>query len=278
MDNQKKLWNLLAIIMVAMLSIGLSSCGDDDDDDKDGGNSDLVGYWVKEAHLNNPARNGSGGTVTSYGYQFLSNGTVYVFQLHHTGLSSRYSYAEANTSWERLTERNGVSFYINPDKKLKTYRRVGNEVYIDITDNPTIMSMIGSDRMEAISLDGWAEGTYIRVNSSTNNNNNNNNNNITNNEDDNSKYDIVGIWKGSIQHSYGKETIVLTITRDEKLSFTQTVEGKEPYNGQGTWEYNQSKQMWYFLTSYSVVSGDYSFVGQQLVHRDWDDTWIYTKQ
>ena len=162
MVKQKKLWNLLAIIMVAMLGFGLSSCGDDDDD-KGGSNSDLVGYWVKEAHLNNPARNGSGGTVTSYGYQFLSNGTVYVFQLHHTGLGSRYSYAEANTSWEKLTERNGVSFYINPDKKTKTYTRAGNEVYIDVSTDPVIMTITGTNRISAVSADGWTEGTYIKV-------------------------------------------------------------------------------------------------------------------
>lgn len=155
--------SLLAIMMAATLSFGLQSC--DDDDEKNGGGleSELTGYWVSERHLNNPAINGSSGTVTSYGYQFLPNNKVYVFQLHHTGLSARYSYAEANTSWERLTERNGVSFYINPDKKLKTYQRVGNEVYIDITSDPTIMSITSSDHMEAISLDGWAEGTYVNV-------------------------------------------------------------------------------------------------------------------
>ncbi|MCR4810817.1 MAG: hypothetical protein K5896_13295 [Prevotella sp.] len=153
----------LALTMAVIVYASFASCGDDDDDNGSSGNSDLVGYWVREAHLNNPALNGSSGTVTSYGFQFLANGTVYVFQLHHTGLSSRYSYAEANTSWERLTERNGVSFYINPDKNLKTYTRAGNEVYIDITSEPTIMSITSSGRMEAISLDGWAEGTYVYV-------------------------------------------------------------------------------------------------------------------
>ena len=185
--NRRYLLNCMAIAIAAMMSIVFPACDSNDEkDDKggSGGGSDLEGYWVREAHLNNPSQNGSSGTVTSYGYQFISNKEVYVFQLQHTGLSSKYSYAEANTSWERLTERNGVSFYINPDKKLKTYRRVGNDIYIDITDNPTIMSMVGSDRMEAISLDGWAEGTYVKVgtkpiggadqNSSNGNNGNNN--------------------------------------------------------------------------------------------------------
>lgn len=161
---KKYLLNWMTILlMVAIVSVGFVSCGDDDDEDKGGSESELTGYWVSERHLDNPAMNGSSGTVTSYGYQFLPDNKVYVFQLHHTGLSSRYSYAEANTSWERLTERNGVSFYINPDKKLKTYTRVGNEVYIDITSDPTIMSITSSGRMEAISLDGWAEGTYVYI-------------------------------------------------------------------------------------------------------------------
>ena len=45
--NKKHLWNLLAIMMVAMLSVGFTSCGDDDDE---GGsvNSDLVGTWTKQ--------------------------------------------------------------------------------------------------------------------------------------------------------------------------------------------------------------------------------------
>ena len=272
MIKMKNLWSLLAMMMVAMLSISVVSCGDDDDDDK------LTGYWVSEKHLNNPAINGSSGTVTSYGYQFISDDKVYMFQLHHTGLSSRYSYAEANTSWEILTVRNGVSFYINPDKKLKTYTRAGNEVYIDVSSDPVIMSITGTGRMEAISLDGWAEGTYVKVVPSSVPSSQNPSSQNNSNEDDASKYNVVGIWKGSIQHSYGKETIELTITRDGKLSFVQTIDGKDPYNGQGTWEYDNSKQIWILSTSYSVVSGDYSFVGQQLVHRDWDDTWIYYRQ
>ena len=162
MIKQKKLWIFLAIMMVVLLEFGLSSCGNDGDD-KGGSNGDLAGYWVKEAHLNNPARNGSGGTVISYGYQFLSNNTVIVFQLQHTGLSSRYSYAEANTSWEKLTERNGVSFYINPDKKTKGYIRTDNVVTIDVSTSPVVMTITGTDRINATSVDGYTEGTYIRV-------------------------------------------------------------------------------------------------------------------
>lgn len=155
--------HLLAIMMVTMLSIGLASCGSDDDDDIKTSSSDLLGYWVKETHLNNPVRNGSGGTVTSYGFQFLDNENVYVFQLQHTGLGSKYSYAEANTSWEKMTERNGISFYINPNKKLKKYTRAGNQIFVDITSEPTILTITGTDRINAISSDGWAEGSFVRI-------------------------------------------------------------------------------------------------------------------
>lgn len=160
--NKFSFKSMLAILMAATMSIGLASCKEDDNDDNEN-NSSITGYWVREAHLNNPVRNGSGGTVTSYGFQFLSSGTVYVFQVQHTGLGSRYSYAEAKTSWEKITERNGVSFYINPDKKQKSYLRTGNTIAISIASNPTLMKITGSGRMEAISADGWAEGTYVRV-------------------------------------------------------------------------------------------------------------------
>lgn len=160
--NKFSFKSMLAILMAATMSIGLASCKEDDNDDNEN-NSSITGYWVREAHLNNPVRNGSGGTVTSYGFKFLSSGTVYVFQVQHTGLGSRYSYAEAKTSWEKITERNGVSFYINPDKKQKSYLRTGNTIAISIASNPTLMKITGSGRMEAISADGWAEGAYVRV-------------------------------------------------------------------------------------------------------------------
>ena len=152
----------MSLLIVTILCFGFVSCGDDEEE-SNGGSNDLVGYWVKEAHLNSPARNGSSGTVISYGFQFLGNGTVYMFQMQHTGLSSRYSYAEANTSWDKVAERNGVSFYINPDKKTKSYTRVNDEVYIDASTNPIIMTIVGTDRIKSVSSDGWADGNYVRV-------------------------------------------------------------------------------------------------------------------
>ena len=44
--NKKSLLQLMAVMMVAMLSIGFASCGGDDDDDNGGGNTaGLVGKW-----------------------------------------------------------------------------------------------------------------------------------------------------------------------------------------------------------------------------------------
>ena len=41
---KKNLWRLMAILMVAMLSVGFVSCGDDDDEDGPSGSS-LTGTW-----------------------------------------------------------------------------------------------------------------------------------------------------------------------------------------------------------------------------------------
>ena len=38
-------WSLLTFAMVAMLSVGLASCGDDDDDNGGGGSNQLIGLW-----------------------------------------------------------------------------------------------------------------------------------------------------------------------------------------------------------------------------------------
>lgn len=40
----------MAILMVAVLSVGFVSCGDDDDDDAPGGTSQLTGTWKESYH------------------------------------------------------------------------------------------------------------------------------------------------------------------------------------------------------------------------------------
>lgn len=199
MKKNLSIGNIHAILIIVCLCVIFASCNSNDDDDAKVNNSDLIGYWVREAHLNNPARNGSGGTVTSYGFQFIDDEKVYIFQLQHTGLSSKYSYAEANTSWQKLTEHNGISFYVNPNKELKSYKRVGNDVYIDPSSNPTIMSITGSGYMESISLDGWAEGTYVKVGTkSIDNSNGNGSNNGDNNGDNSGNGNSSGIMDSGV--------------------------------------------------------------------------------
>lgn len=70
MVKKKNLWSLLAIMMVAMLSLSLSSCGDDDDDEGGGGNP-LVGTWSCSSHYIDRV-SFEGGTDT---FTFKSNGT-----------------------------------------------------------------------------------------------------------------------------------------------------------------------------------------------------------
>ena len=102
----------------------------------------------------------------------------------------------------------------------------------------------------------------------TNNDNNNNNNN---NNDDSAKYEIVGSWKGgqisNVTGSLYGEEILLYIMYDGTCSFRE--KEKSPYHdlvtGGGTWSYNSSTHKWNLSTNYSLVSGDYSLLGNQLI-------------
>ena len=48
MNKRKRFFGLLAVLMLALLSVGLVSCSDDDDDGGGGsaGNAEIVGIWV----------------------------------------------------------------------------------------------------------------------------------------------------------------------------------------------------------------------------------------
>lgn len=66
MKKKNWLWSMLAVMMVAMLSVGIVSCGKDDDDNGTGSsvsNSSVVGRWT-----------GTNGTW-NFTYVFNSNGT-----------------------------------------------------------------------------------------------------------------------------------------------------------------------------------------------------------
>lgn len=70
MEIKKKcFWSLLTLMLAAMVSLSLSSCGDDDDDD--GGGNPLVGTWSCSSHYIDRI-SFNDGTDT---YTFKSNGT-----------------------------------------------------------------------------------------------------------------------------------------------------------------------------------------------------------
>ena len=45
MKRNKNYWSMFTMIMVAMLSAGFVSCGDDDDNDETVVNTSIVGTW-----------------------------------------------------------------------------------------------------------------------------------------------------------------------------------------------------------------------------------------
>ena len=67
--KKKSFWRLLTLMLAAMVSLSLSSCGDDDDDG--GGGNQLVGTWSCSSHYIDRV-SFNVGTDT---YTFKSNGT-----------------------------------------------------------------------------------------------------------------------------------------------------------------------------------------------------------
>ena len=47
MKKKKYYWSLLTVVMMAVMSVGFVSCGDDDDEPGSGSNSTLVGTWAQ---------------------------------------------------------------------------------------------------------------------------------------------------------------------------------------------------------------------------------------
>ena len=80
---KKYFWSLLTLMMVAMLSVGFVSCGDDDDED----NASIVGTWVGY----------SNGEYVTYQYNSDGTGTITV-----NDVSIRFTYSY-NTETKRLT-------------------------------------------------------------------------------------------------------------------------------------------------------------------------------
>lgn len=84
--NKKRLWNLLAIMMVVMLSVGFASC--DDDVEGDDANP-LIGTWVMQHQSNQD--------YDSYVFNRDGTGTMTIYRISSGNNSSypfTYSYGE----------------------------------------------------------------------------------------------------------------------------------------------------------------------------------------
>lgn len=85
-------------------------------------------------------------------------------------------------------------------------------------------------------------------------------------EEDSAKYDIVGSWRAQYEWSLATETINLDINQDGTLSYISTsTNDQDPIVGNGDWEYQSSEHQWYLRTGYSMISGPYILVGNQLI-------------
>lgn len=111
MNKKRKLWNVLAIMMVAMLSVGFVSCSSDDEN---GGGSGVSGLYYYE--------NGGGNRTA---YNFISSNTVEVY-----GQMSQ----DRNDTW---AGNKGTSFplrsgwyYWEGNKHTYSYHIVGDMVFI----------------------------------------------------------------------------------------------------------------------------------------------------
>ena len=109
MEIKKKcFWSLLTLMLVAMVSLSLSSCGDDDDDD--GGGNPLVGTWSCSSHYIDRVSY-DGGTDT---YTFKSNGT-YEWKCRGWDNESGKYYYNNSLSTLTITNQKGTTWvYVIP--------------------------------------------------------------------------------------------------------------------------------------------------------------------
>lgn len=85
-------------------------------------------------------------------------------------------------------------------------------------------------------------------------------------EDDSQKYDIVGLWETYYEWTYSTEHITLDIKSNGTLSYSSISDnGNDPGYGSGSWTYNSSNAKWELLTGYSMISGNYVIVNNQLI-------------
>ena len=129
--NKKSLFTLMAMLMMALVSVGFASCGDDDNDDKKKEEVSLVGTWR---------------------HDFSSGYILLIFKSNGTGLMEEYDSASGGIEYSEeisyyydkekerymIIEKDGeytytypIQYYnettlvlVNPDGKSETYTRV----------------------------------------------------------------------------------------------------------------------------------------------------------
>ena len=104
---KKKLFYFATLLVVAICSMTLASCGDDDDDDY-GGDKALVGTWVKEVYEFD---------LHYYmGYRFTKDGYVSYFEWNE-GESPNWDYNKT-----KFKAKNGTCTVYKPDGSVyRTY-------------------------------------------------------------------------------------------------------------------------------------------------------------
>ena len=113
MIMKKYLFNLMALMMVAVLCVGMSSCSKDDDD-----NNPLVGTkWVCDNHYAAYIYSGLSGESFVHVFEFTSNTSkVGYFQSVKTGKKER----EETGPYEYVNDKE-VIFIDNDGKKITWY-------------------------------------------------------------------------------------------------------------------------------------------------------------
>lgn len=119
LKNLLSKWNVLAIALVAMMSVGLSSCGGDDDDDTKPSDS-IVGNWV-------------GVDDDTFHVVFQNNGSGYVqdksgsrnfnYTYDSTSKALKLWYVDSSTVYNYSVSRTGDTLMLTTGSSTMVLRR-----------------------------------------------------------------------------------------------------------------------------------------------------------
>lgn len=120
MKKKKYIWTLLTFMVVAMISVGITSCSKDSDDDGSGGdtNSALVGTWSRSYNT------GDGKTATeSWTFNQSSSGSY-----RNAYQTATFTYYDAQGYLYLKIKYNDMSSYV---EDVKQYSISGQTLYLD---------------------------------------------------------------------------------------------------------------------------------------------------